>query len=457
VSDEALRSLPKIDRVVAHPSLERARGALGVTVVTELARQAVAHARERVREGEPAQSLDAVAALVDALATARQQQRIRRVINATGVVLHTNLGRAPLSDEALEALSTTAGGYVALEVDRATGKRGGRGAATERALADLTGAEAALVVNNNAAAVLLALAAIACGRGVVVSRGELVEIGGGFRIPEVLARSGARMIEVGTTNKTRTADYARALDEEPDVAAILRVHPGNFKQTGFVERPPLESLSELARARGVTTIEDLGGGLLADLELPGLSGEPLVGASVAGGMDLVCFSTDKALGGPQGGAVVGRAALVERLRSDPLARAVRMGRLPLVALEATVLQLLRGDRDGVPVLAALRRPVAEIRARAESWAATLRSRGVACQVVDLEAMAGGGAFAQESLASVGLALEGSAEGQLAALRRGEAPVFARIVDDRVVLDARTVLPGEDDDLLHAIVALSTAK
>jgi L-seryl-tRNA(Ser) seleniumtransferase len=454
VSDEALRSLPKIDRVVAHPSLEGARGALGVAVVTELARQAVARARARIREGEPGATLDAVAADVDALAQVRQRQRIRRVINATGVVLHTNLGRAPLSAEALEALTTTAGGYVALEVDRASGKRGGRGAATERALAELTGAEAALVVNNNAAAVLLALAAVACGRGVVVSRGELVEIGGGFRIPEVLARSGARMIEVGTTNKTRMADFARALDEEPDVAAILRVHPGNFRQTGFVERPSLEALTELARARGVTTIEDLGGGLLADLQLPGMSGEPLVGASVAAGVDLVCFSTDKALGGPQGGAVVGRSALVERLRRDPLARAVRMGRLPLVALEATVLQLLRGDRDGIPVLAALRRPVAEIRARAGRWAEALRSRSVDCEVVDLEAMVGGGAFAQETLASAGLALAGVAEEQLARLRRGEPPVFARIVDDRVVLDARTVLPGEDDDLLRAIEALS---
>ncbi len=453
MSDEALRGLPKIDRIVGHPALERVRKGLGVAVVTELARQAVAQARDGVRRGGVAPSLDEVVATVEATARVRQHQRIRRVINATGVALHTNLGRAPLSAEAVETLATTAGGYVALEVDRDTGKRGGRGAATERALAQLTGAEAALVVNNNAAAVLLALAAIATGRGVLVSRGELVEIGGGFRIPEVLARSGARMIEIGTTNKTRVADYARALDEERDVAAILRVHPGNFKQTGFVERPTLESLTELARARGIVTIEDLGGGLLADLEVPGASGEPLVGASVTAGIDLVCFSTDKALGGPQGGAVVGRAALVETLRRDPLARAVRMGRLPLVALETTVLQHQRGDRDAIPVLAALRRPLSEVRARAERWAEQLRARGRKCHVVDLEAMVGGGAFAQESLASSGIALEGAADDQLARLRRGEPPVFARIAGDRVVLDARTVLPGEDEDLLHAIAAL----
>jgi L-seryl-tRNA(Ser) seleniumtransferase len=454
VNDEALRSLPKIDRVVAHPSLQGVCVALGAAVVTELARQAVADARERIRRGEPGPTLEAVAARVESLARARQEQRIRRVINATGVVLHTNLGRAPLSSEAMEALSGTAGGYVALELDLATGKRGGRGAATEGALAALAGAEAALVVNNNAAAVLLALAAVAGGKGVVVSRGELVEIGGGFRIPEVLARSGARMIEVGTTNKTRATDYARALDEEPDVAAILRVHPGNFKQTGFVERPSLQELAGLARPRGITTIEDLGGGLLADLDLPGMSGEPVVSASVAAGIDLVCFSTDKALGGPQGGAIVGRASIVEKLRRDPLARALRMGRLPLVALEATVLQLQRGDRDGVPALAALRRPVADIRARAARWVEVLRARGAACEVVDLEAMAGGGAFAQETLASAGVALEGPAEDTLARLRRGDPAVLARIEGDRVVIDARTVLPSEDGDLLRAIAELS---
>ena len=460
MSDEALRSLPKIDRVVAHSSLAPARAALGVRVVTDLARQAVALARQGMRRAEgggEGVTLEAIAAQVDRLARARQAQRTQRVINATGVVLHTNLGRAPLSAEAVEALTTTAGGYVALEVDPATGVRGGRGAGVERALADLTGAEAALVVNNNAAAVLLALAAIAAGRGVLVSRGELVEIGGGFRIPDVLARSGARMIEVGTTNKTRPADFARALDEEPNVAAILRVHPGNFKQTGFVERPTAAALADLARARGVVTIEDLGGGLLSDLGLPGLRCEPLVGASIAAGIDLVCFSTDKALGGPQGGAVVGHAALVEALRGDPLARAVRMGRLPLVALEATLAQLLRGDRDGVPVLAALRAPIDAIRARAGRWAVELRARGVACELVELEAVAGGGAFAQESLASAGVALaadapEGASE-QLARLRSGRPPVFARVAGGRLVLDARTVLPGEDDDLVLAVANL----
>ncbi|HEY8042604.1 MAG TPA: L-seryl-tRNA(Sec) selenium transferase [Polyangiaceae bacterium] len=464
--DEALRTLPRVDRVAAHPALDEARRALGAAAVTELVRAAIAEARQAVLAGGASPGAEEVAARVAARARARLGQRVRRVINATGVVLHTNLGRAPLSADAAEAVALSARGYASLEIDLASGGRGGRGAFAEHALAQLTGAEAALVVNNNAAAVLLALASVAGGKGVLVSRGELVEIGGGFRIPEVLARSGARMIEVGTTNKTHDRDYASALEAERDVAAILRVHPGNFRQTGFVERPSLEAVVGLAHAArdaggaGVTVIEDLGGGLLVDPGVPGLEREPLVRASVAAGADLVCFSTDKALGGPQGGAVVGRAALVERLRRDPLARALRLGRLPLVALEATLAHLLRGELDAVPALAALRAPLAEVRARAERWAAALRTRGVAAGVVALEAVAGGGAFAEEGLASAGVALigqfgEGSrdAEALLARLRRGERalPVIARVGEGHVVLDARTVLPGEDDELLRAIV------
>ncbi len=455
--NEALRSLPKVDRVAGHPSLDAERGALGVAVVTELARQVIASARDAIRAGHPAPDVEALALDVKSRANARQRTRITRVVNATGIVLHTNLGRAPLSQEAVAALASTAAGYVALEMDLVTGKRGGRGAAVERALAELSGAEAALVVNNNAAAVLLALAAIATGKGVLVSRGELVEIGGGFRIPEVLARSGARMIEVGTTNKTRAADYARAIDAEPDVAAVLRVHPGNFKQTGFVERPTLAEVSALAKERGLVAIEDLGGGLLAPLDVAGLEGEPVVRDSIRGGMDLVCFSTDKALGGPQGGAIVGRRDLVERLRRDPFARAVRMGRLPMVALEATLAQIARGDRDGVPAVAALRAPLDTIRARASRWADALRARGIACDVVELRALAGGGAFAEETLTSAGIFVHGDADALQERLRTGSPAVLGRIDEDRLLLDARTVLPGEDDDLVNAVVAAATLK
>jgi L-seryl-tRNA(Ser) seleniumtransferase len=451
VTADALRQLPRVDRVVAHPALEEARRALGAAAVTELVRDAIAEARGSVREGKDAPTADALAARAAAMARARLGQRTRRVVNATGVVLHTNLGRAPLAADAVDALAETARGYASLELDLASGRRGGRGAFAERALAELTGAESALVVNNNAAAVLLALAALAAGRAVLVSRGELVEIGGGFRIPEVLARSGARMVEVGTTNKTRERDYAEALDATPDVAAILRVHPGNFRQTGFVERPSLEATASIAHARGALLVEDVGGGLLVDLGVAGLEHEPRVRTSVEAGADLVCFSTDKALGGPQGGAVVGRAALVDTLRRDPLARALRMGRLPLVALEATLAHLQRGALDAVPALAALRTRASDVEARAWTWARALRYRGVDCDVVPLDALAGGGAFAEERIPSAGVALPGDAETWLTKLRTGEPPVIARIEGDRAVLDARTVLPGEEDALLEAVV------
>jgi L-seryl-tRNA(Ser) seleniumtransferase len=451
VNDEALRSLPKVDRVVAHPALDEARRALGVAAVTELAREAVAEARAALRAGGPVVAADAVAARAAVMARARLGQRTRRVVNATGVVLHTNLGRAPLPADAVEALASTARGYASIEIDLATGRRGGRGAFAERALAELTGAQAALVVNNNAAAVLLALTAIARGKAVLVSRGELVEIGGGFRIPEVLDRSGARRVEVGTTNKTRERDYAEALEAHGDVAAVLRVHPGNFRQTGFVERPPLEEIVALAHARGVVVVEDLGGGLLVDARVAGLEREPIVRASVAAGADVVCFSTDKALGGPQGGAIVGSAALVEQLRRDPLARALRLGRLPLVALEATLGHLMRGELDAVPALRALRAPIAGVRARAEAWARRLVDAGVACEVVALDAVAGGGAFAEESVASAGVALEGDAEAWLAALRAGDPAVIARIESDRLVLDARSVLPDEDEAIVASVM------
>ena len=300
-------------------------------------------------------------------------------------------------------------------------------------------------MNNNAAAVLLALAAVAGGKAVLVSRGELVEIGGGFRIPEVLARSGARMVEVGTTNKTRDRDYAEALEAAGDVAAILRVHPGNFRQTGFVERPSLDALVALARPRGVAILEDLGGGLLVDPGVAGLEHEPLVRASIASGADLVCFSTDKALGGPQGGAVVGRASLVEKLRRDPLARALRMGRLPLVALEATLAHLQRGELDAIPALAALRCPVEEVRARAEEWAGALRVLGVACEVVAVEAVAGGGAFAEEAIAFGGRGARRHAEAMARASANRRARRCSRA--SRTTAPSSTPArcsPGEDD-------------
>jgi L-seryl-tRNA(Ser) seleniumtransferase len=446
--------MPRVDRVTAHPGLDAARRGLGAERLTRLVRRALDEAREAAKAGAPLPTVDEVAARVARAAEAMLRGRARPVINATGVVLHTNLGRAPLGARAVEALAGSAGRYTSIEIDLGTGRRGRRGAFAEDALAALTGAEAALVVNNNAAAVLLMLSALAAGRSVVVSRGELVEIGGGFRVPEVMARSGARLVEVGTTNRTHVEDFSRALEATPDAVAILRVHQGNFRQVGFVERPDHRELAALAHARGVLLLEDLGGGAMVDLSEHGLRGEPTVAASVAAGSDVVCFSTDKALGGPQGGAMVGRAALVEKARRDPLARAVRLGRLPLVALEATLGAYLEGDLEGIPALAALRAPLRVVQARAEGWAAALAARGVAgARTVEIGGAVGGGAYAEEPVASWAVALAGPAPASAIAerLRRGDPPVLARVQDDRVLLDARTVLPGEDEGLLEAVV------
>jgi L-seryl-tRNA(Ser) seleniumtransferase len=455
-----LASLPRVDRVVAHAALDAARQRLGAEAVTRLSRRAVDEARRAVRGGAPCPTLDEIAGRAAALAREALAARARPVINATGVVLHTNLGRAPLAAAAVAALSASAGRYTSIEIDLGTGRRGARAAFAEGGLCQLTLAEAALVVNNNAAATLLALSALAMGRRVLVSRGELIEIGGGFRVPDVCARSGAALVEVGTTNRTRLADYEQAFadhENAPGVAAILRVHQGNFRQTGFVERPSLSSLADLAHAHGALLIEDLGGGAMLDLAPHGLEGEPTVRSSVAAGADVVCFSTDKVLGGPQGGALVGRAEAIEKARRDPLARALRLGRLPLVALEATVALYLEGRLDEVPALAALRRPKDEVRARAESWREALHARGVTVTVVDLEGAVGGGALAEAPVSSAGVSIEskGDAEALAAALRAGDPPVVGRIHEGRLLLDARTVLPGEDEALLAALTAAIT--
>ncbi len=452
-----LAGLPRVDRIAAHPALDAVRRRLGAEAVTRLSRRAVDEARQAARAGGPIPSLDDVAARAAALAREALAARARTVINATGVVLHTNLGRAPLATTAVEALAASAGRYTSIEIDLGTGRRGARAAFAEGGLAQLAGAESALVVNNNAAATLLALSALVAQdpgrRRVIVSRGELIEIGGGFRVPDVCARSGADLVEVGTTNRTRLADYEKALSS-PGVAAILRVHPGNFRQVGFVERPAAGALADLAHAHGTLLVEDLGGGAMIDLAPHGLDGEPTVRSSVAAGADVVCFSTDKGLGGPQGGALVGRADAIERARKDPLARALRLGRLPLVALEATVALYLEGRLDEVPALAALRRPLAEVEARAQAWQAALVARGVAATVVALEGAVGGGALAEAPVRSAGVSIEGDAEALAAALRAGEPPVVGRIHEGRLLLDARTVLPGEDLALLAAVTAVA---
>ncbi len=415
-----------------------------------LTRRAIDAARRAMRDGASCPSLDEVALAVASAAEASLSARARSVINATGVVLHTNLGRAPLSRRAVEALATSAGRYTSIEIDLATGRRGARRAFAERALAQLTGAEAALVVNNNAAATLLALGALAMGKRVLVSRGELIEIGGGFRVPDVCARSGAHLVEVGTTNRTRLDDYERAL-AEGGVAAILRVHQGNFRQVGFVERPELAALAALAHAHGALLIEDLGGGALIDFAPYGLRGEP---SRRRASRPAATWSASAPT----------RSSAARRAASSPVAprpwsapAAIR-SRAP--SASAASPRGAGGDAGLVPRRVARRdprarggaRPLARVRERAEAWRQALASRGVAAEIVPLDAAMGGGTLAEASLASCGVALDGDAERLAALLRAGDPAVVARIHEGRLLFDARTVLPDEDEALLAAIGA-----
>src|SRR5437868_7016183 len=355
--------------------------------------------------------------------------RLRRAINATGVIIHTNLGRAPLAREALERVGTVAGGYSNLEYDLREGGRGSRQDHVAPILRRLTGAEAALVVNNNAAAVLLALAALAEGREVLVSRGELIEIGDGFRIPDILARSGARLREVGTTNRTRAADYDRAVGS--DTALLLRVHQSNFRVVGFTEQPTVSELAAVARRHGLPLVDDLGSGVLAHLE-----GEPSARESLAAGADLVCFSGDKLLGGPQAGVVVGRAELVERLRRHPLQRALRADKLTLAALEGTLALYADPERAAreVPVLRMLREPADAVRARAERLAAL-----VGGEVEETVGRVGGGALPLAELPSFACAVE---ERLADPLRANDPPVIGVVRGGRLLLDCRTLGEAE---------------
>ena len=421
-----LRDLPSVDELA-----RRLEDALAV----DAARTVLARAREEVRAG--ADPGDLTVRLRDELERLRRP-RLRRVINATGVIVHTNLGRAPLAQLALERVRDVGGAYSNLEHDVAEGARGSRQDHVARLLRRLTGAEASLVVNNNAAALLLALAALAEAREVVVSRGELVEIGDGFRIPDVLARSGARLVEVGTTNRTRAADYEAAI--RPGTALLLRVHPSNFRLVGFTERPRLEELARVARRHDVPLVDDLGSGALVPLH-----DEPTARDAIAAGADLVCFSGDKLLGGPQAGVVVGRADLVERLRRHPLQRALRADKLGLAALEGTLTLYLDPDRARreVPVLKMLDEPAEAVRSRAERL-------GAACggAVEETVARVGGGALPLTELPSFACAVE---EELAPALRAHEPPVIAIVRDGKTLLDCRTLRDDEIDEVAQAVL------
>ena len=427
----SLRALPSVDRLLSDERLAEQSHELAVAA----ARVVLERAREEIRAGrQPGPLVDAV---LEELASVRRPS-LRRVLNATGVLIHTNLGRAPLADAALARVADVGSGYSNLEYDIARGERGSRQNHLAPLLQRLTGAEAALVVNNNAAAVLLALAALAEGREVVVSRGELIEIGDGFRIPDVLVRSGARLVEVGTTNRTRAADYERAIG--PDTALLLRVHQSNFRVVGFAERPGLVELAEVARKHDIPLVDDLGSGALV-----AIGDEPTPAESLRAGADLVCFSGDKLLGGPQAGVVVGRADLVERLRRHPLQRALRADKLTLAALEGTLsLAFAPETRARIPVLRMLEEPLEQVRARAERLAGL-----VGGEVEETVARVGGGALPLAELPSAACAVE---ESLAEPLRLGDPPVIAVVRDGRTLLDCRTLADDEVDEVVAAVRA-----
>jgi len=419
-----LRDLPSVDELA-----RQSDDALAV----EAARKVVARARELIQAGgDPG---DLAAQLQAELSTARTP-RLRRVINATGVIVHTNLGRAPLAQAALDRVHEIARGYSNLEYDVAAGGRGSRQDHIAGILRRLTGAEAALVVNNNAAAVMLALAALAEGREVLVSRGELIEIGDGFRIPDVLERSGARLREVGTTNRTRADDYETAIG--PETAVLLRVHQSNFRVVGFTAQASLRELGDVARRHDLPLVDDLGSGALIDIR-----DEPTARGSLADGADLVCFSGDKLLGGPQAGIVVGRADLVERLRRHPLQRALRADKLTLAALEGT-LALAVDAPDQIPVLRMLREPPEAVRVRAARLAEL-----VGGDVEETVARAGGGSLPLTELPSFACAVE---EELAVKLRAGDPPVIGVVRDGRTLLDCRTLTEGEAEEVAAAVEA-----
>ena len=397
---------------------------------------------ESERDGEAADSTERLV-LIESRLREAAAPRLRRVINASGVILHTNLGRAPLSRAAVAALAHAAS-YSNLELDLETGKRGERADLVRGLLTSLFACESALVVNNNAAAVLLALTALGKGREVILSRGQLVEIGGSFRMPDVMRLSGARMVEVGTTNRTRASDYEAAITDR--TAAILRVHTSNYRVTGFTETASLGEMAKVARAAGVLLIDDLGSGASE-----AVADEPTIAESVAH-CDLVTFSGDKLLGGPQAGIVLGRAEPVTKLAKHPLARAVRIDKLTLAALEATLAQRLSGHAEEIPVERMLRTPVDQLRRRVAMWGVKLEERGVKNRLLDGESAVGGGSLPGHGLPTVLLALSGSATKVAGALRLGVPPVIARVDGGACCIDPRTVLKGEDEELLDAIEA-----
>ncbi len=444
-----LRTLPAVDKLLQTPGAQTLIANFGRPLTTDALRASLQAAREAARRPQP-QPIPSPEALLAQARTFLEdwlKPSLVPVINATGVVLHTNLGRAPLSQAAIEAMNAVSRGYSNLEFDLQRGKRGSRLIHAESLLCRLTGAEAALVVNNNASAVLLALAGLAARRRVLVARTQLIEIGGSFRIPDVMKQSGARLVEIGTTNRVHLRDYEQALAEQP-IRAILLAHRSNFRLVGFTAEPERQAIARLAQAHGIPLIDDLGSGVFLDTRKYGLAYEPTVREALRAGADLVTFSGDKLLGGPQAGLIVGRRDLIARLKKHPLARALRVEKTRLAALTATLQHYLKDEAEqAIPIWRMIATPPAALQARAAAWAQAL-GQG---EVVAGHSAIGGGSLPGETLPTWLLALSVPKPARLAArLRAASPPLICRIQEDRLLCDPRTVLPEQESDLIRIL-------
>ncbi|MEJ2555389.1 MAG: L-seryl-tRNA(Sec) selenium transferase [Anaerolineae bacterium] len=456
MSQSELRKLPSVDKLLQEGAVAGMVEQYGRELTLDALRAALDDARQGILGGEPAPEVEPLIATATRRLMANVRPSLYPVINATGVIIHTNLGRAPLSERARQAMAQVSIGYSNLEYDMAAGARGSRYVHAAELLRRLTGAEDALVVNNNASAVLLTLTVLAKDRDVLISRSQLVEIGGGFRIPDVMRQSGARLVEVGTTNRTYVRDYADVL-HPINTALLLRVHHSNFSITGFVHEPMLAELVALGDEYAVPVMDDLGSGTLLETELYGLAHEPTIQESIAAGVSVVTASGDKLLGGPQAGLIMGKADLITKLRRHPLARAVRVDKTTLAGLQATLLAYLEGKAaQEIPVWRMIATPVQVLARRARKWQRALKEAGAPMSVVAVESTVGGGSLPGQTLPTRALALEVSSPDALAAhLRAADLPIVARIEDDRLLLDPRTVLPEQDTVLIEVVRAALT--
>jgi L-seryl-tRNA(Ser) seleniumtransferase len=455
VDQNQLRFLPSVDELLQSPTAQRLIADFSRPPVLRAIRTSIAQARNAILQGAVCPSSAELLATAEDLLQQEQQPHLRPVINATGVIINTNLGRAPISQDALRAMQLVAGGYSNLEYELEAGERGSRHTHVTSLLSELTGAEAAIVTNNNAAAVLLGLSTLAMGREVIISRGQLVEIGGGFRVPDVMRQSGCRLVEVGTTNRTRIGDYEAALSEQ--TALLLTVHPSNFLITGFTESTPVGELVDLAHRHGLLVMNDLGSGCLLNSERYGLAHEPTPQESIAAGVDLVCFSGDKLLGGPQAGIIVGKSRVIAQLARHPLMRAVRIDKMTLAALEMTLRHYQRAQAEThIPIWRMISARPERLTARAKQWVAQLQTQGIAARTQRGESTIGGGSLPGETLATTLLALDATCVpfplDELARrLRMRHTPIIARIFHDTLLLDPRTILEEQDDEIVPALV------